>query len=397
MNQAEIVFEWLDRSGGSQFLAVFTRQPRSTVGPISPLSLGGLDLARTYGRVICSSLRPDAGEFLNSHRLPGPAVYRPTDKYVSLGEVLSQMKRERWQVSPAEGWRLYRRDSSSGGPAAPYGRNGSPAPEVVARKLDGTEVFSWRWNGSYYQRRIHGERVGVQAVAVLFADEESGPFDSGNFPEGVFAGDLSRALLYVDGREIPVTWSRKFSQPLSLEEASRPVAVPLPPGRVWFHIVRPYADYTVELHCLPPGFRGTRDCPAWRITRVWELGNGRRLLEEKESPDSVVYWLWDPAGPALEAIVGNDDNARLRRVEDSRLVFSARGGGESGALEFPYEIIYDLETGKRHERSLYLPVYQEVVFGKHAWPQVLTRVVFEGDGVSFEFRPKPGTVLAGFH
>lgn len=388
LDRADIVFEWVDESGAGRFLAVFTRDPGSPVGPVSPLSLGGLDLARPYGCVVCSGLGPDARAYLSSYR--GDLLVQETgERYVRLREVARQLDRRGQDVSPATGWQL-RRGSC---------RGGAPAPEVVGGKADGTEVFRWRWDGRHYEREVGSETVRAQAVVILFADEGSGPLDSRDFPHGVLAGEGGRALLHAGGREIPIAWTRRFGEPLALEEGpGRPSPVPLPPGHTWVHVVPAKADYTVALHGgLPPGFRGTADCPAWQVTRAWDLGGGRWLLEQRWVRD-VLYRVWDTSTSGMEVVVGAAETARFNRLEAGRAVFLARGGADCGAYRFPYLIVYDPREGRRWEEALYLPLGQPVTFGKAgAWAQLLVDVGFERDGVSLDFRPRPGIVLAGGH
>ncbi|MDI6894182.1 MAG: hypothetical protein QME70_06190 [Bacillota bacterium] len=348
LGEADIVFEWLDEEGAPRFLAVFTRDPGFPVGPVSPLSRGGMDLARPYGRVVCAGLGPDAQEYARRYGGPPVLVQSTAARYVSVKEAVRQPAGSGQGGSPAQGWQLLR--GRHGG--------GAPAPEVVAGRADGTEVFRWHWDGRHYRREVGGATARVQALAVLFAEEGSGPLDSGAFPHGVFAGEGGRALLHVGGREIPVAWARRFGEPLVLEEGpGRPSPVPLPPGRIWVHIVGPQADYTVALHAgLPPGFRGTADCPAWQVTRAWDLGGGRWLLEQKWVRD-VLYWLWDQSTSGMEAVVGVAETARFNRFEDGRVVFLARGGADCGAYRFPYLIVYDAREGGCWEEPLYVPAH----------------------------------------
>jgi len=148
---------------------------------------------------------------------------------------------------------------------------------------------------------------------------------------------------------------------------------------------------------LPPGFAGTDDCPRDQVTAVWDLGRGRWLLEQQAGRDTF-YRVWDSSTSVLDIAIGAADTASFDRLEGGNVVFLARGGGDCGAYSFPYEIVYDPDSGKRTERPLYLPVKREVVFGKaHAWPQVMVRLSIEEDGVSFDFQPRAGAVLAGGH
>lgn len=389
VDKADIVFEWLDESGARQFLAVFTRDPGSPVGPLSPLSLGGLDLARPYGRVVCSGLGPDAGTYLRRYG-GGPLVQESGQGYVNLREAARELRGPGQGVSPAPGWQLRR---------GTYTASGVPAPEVVAGRADGAEVFRWEWDGRWYRREVGGETVRTRAVVILFADETSGPLDSRDFPHGVLAGDGGRALLHAGGHEIAAAWTRRFGEVLVLEEGpGRPSPVPLPPGHTWVHVVAAGADYTVALHSgLPPGFQGTADCPARQVTRAWDLGSGRWLLEQRWVRD-VLYWVWDSSTSGIEVVVGAADTARFSRLEEGKVVFLARGGSDCGAYRFPYLIVYDAREGRSREEALYLPLGQPVSFGRvGGWGQLLVDVSWETEGVSLDFRPRPGTVLAGGH
>lgn len=234
--EAEIVFEWTDLFGALQFLAVFTHAPQREVGPIAPLSLGGMDLAIPYGRVVCGILRPDAQEYLESHN-PPIMVYNPGKKYISVRQATAEMGRFRQQVLPAEGWQMMQRRGVRPG--------GLPATRVAARKDDDTELWHWRWEKGYYQRKLGDTTLRVRALVVLFADARSGPLDSRAFPNGVFAGDGGKAVVFADGRQSPAIWVRRFHEPLCLgtDESGNPLLLS---GPVWFHIVGAKAGYIVE-------------------------------------------------------------------------------------------------------------------------------------------------------
>lgn len=146
----------------------------------------------------------------------------------------------------------------------------------------------------------------------------------------------------------------------------------------------------------PPGFAGSAECPREEVSRSWHLGGNRWLLEQQSGYD-VTYWVWDSSSGALEVAVPFVETARFDRLSPGGPVFVARGGGDTGAYDFPYELVYDPGARSLTRRPLYLPWDRRVEFGKDSWPQVLAKVGFDENGVSFDFRPREGAVLAGGH
>ena len=146
----------------------------------------------------------------------------------------------------------------------------------------------------------------------------------------------------------------------------------------------------------PPGFAGSAECPREQVSRSWHLGGSRWLLEQQDGYD-VTYWVWDSSSGALEVAVPFVETARFDRLSPGGPVFVARGGGDAGAYDFPYELVYDPQARSLTRRPLYLRCDRRVEFGKDGWPQVLAKVGFDENGVSFDFRPREGAVLAGGH
>ncbi|HHY94916.1 MAG TPA: hypothetical protein GX513_07890 [Firmicutes bacterium] len=205
------MFEWLDEPGTRHFLAVFTHDPGSPMGPLSPLPVGGLDLARPNGRVVCRGLGPDAETYLRKSG-GGPLVLETRQDHVNVREAARQLRGPGQGVSSTPGWQLCR---------GTYTASGVPAPEVVAGRADRTEVFRWEWDGRWCRREVGGETVRARAVVIVFADETSGPLGSRDFPHGVFAGDGGRALLHAGGHEIPAAWTRRTRGSASLRRGPR--------------------------------------------------------------------------------------------------------------------------------------------------------------------------------
>ncbi|MBC7104673.1 MAG: hypothetical protein H5T97_01890 [Firmicutes bacterium] len=91
------------------------------------------------------------------------------------------------------------------------------------------------------------------------------------------------------------------------------------------------------------------------------------------------------------------ETARFDRFEGSCPVFVARGGGDTAAYDFPYELVYDPGAKALARRPLWLLCDCRVEFGKGSWRQVLAGVGFDAEGAWFDFRPREGEVLAGGH
>ncbi|MEW6547205.1 MAG: hypothetical protein AB1446_09875 [Bacillota bacterium] len=68
--------------------------------------------------------------------------------------------------------------------------------------------------------------------------------------------------------------------------------------------------------------------------------------------------------------------------------------GDTGAYDFPYELVYDPEARGLTRRPLYLPCDRRVEFGKDSWPQVLAKVGFDESGGVVRL-PSAGGCCAG--
>ncbi|MGE5483480.1 MAG: DUF3048 domain-containing protein [Ignavibacteriales bacterium] len=234
VQDAAIVYEWVEWDGSTSLLAVFTRKPGSQVGPIAPLSLGAAHLAYTYGNVACSMTLPEAEQFIRSYVYPLTRIPARPAQYTTLDEIVASLERQRYRLLPEENYMMNRGKTEV---------KGGPASLIAGVGNDGAEVFRWSWDGRCYRRTVGDGHVRVSALVVLYA--QGGPNDSGAFPDGVFAGDRGPALVYVGGRETRAYWTRyPAPTPIALEDGEHGT-LSLPRGPVWFHIVTSKAGYLV--------------------------------------------------------------------------------------------------------------------------------------------------------
>lgn len=233
VEDAAIVYEWLEVDGSTRLLAVFTRRTDSLIGPVAPLGLGGADLAYTYGAVVCSAVEPKTQAYIRGQMTP-LMVHEAAEKYVTTDQSLQNLESLRYRLLPEENYMMKRGSAKAGG---------SPAPVVVGKKDDGTEVFRWDWDGRRYRRKVGDSTVGVSALVILHAlDVDTGP-DA--FPDGAFRADGERAFIYAGGRGTQASWIRRlFPGPIVLQMGDI-VGAPLPRGPVWFHILARDAGYRV--------------------------------------------------------------------------------------------------------------------------------------------------------
>ena len=130
---------------------------------------------------------------------------------------------------------------------------------------------------------------------------------------------------------------------------------------------------------------------------AWNVSEGIWLLEQAgpAGGGEKVYSLWYPDKTLLQVIIGLADTALFERQEGQDLVFLARGGDDTGNYSFPFEIVYDIPSGQRETRDIFLPLVTEVSFGKDTWARDVAALTVTGDGFTIGFAPRPGAVLAG--
>ncbi|NPV71709.1 MAG: hypothetical protein HPY55_13875 [Firmicutes bacterium] len=226
IEDAEVVYEWIEWDGSTSLLVVFTRRPRSDVGPLGPMWVGTAHLAYSCGNVVCGTTLPEADELSRSQEYPLSTISGVNGDYIAPGRLVARMKEQRYRVVPEEGHLVHR---------GMLKVEGNHAPAVVGRRNDGAEVFRWTWDGRCYQREVGDARVRVSSLVVLHTG--GGHDECGSFPDGFFVMDGGRAVVFARGQRVEASWSRLSpTAPVRLEKDGLG-QISLPQGRLWFHIV----------------------------------------------------------------------------------------------------------------------------------------------------------------
>jgi len=146
----------------------------------------------------------------------------------------------------------------------------------------------------------------------------------------------------------------------------------------------------------PGGFDHPLPFPGEQVRDVRSVGDNFILVEKGTSVDRD-YYLDHPSFDGMKHIVSFIETAKFKEYKDKELIFTARGGSDTGNYEFPYLLIYHPDTEELRREELFLaPDEQEQVsFGKDGWKQILAGFEIEGPAVVFDFKPAAGEVLAG--
>ena len=110
------------------------------------------------------------------------------------------------------------------------------------------------------------------------------------------------------------------------------------------------------------------------------------------------YYLDHPSFIAIKHIdVSFIETAKFKEYKDAELIFTARGGSDTGNYEFPYLLYYNPNTEELRREDLFLALSQQedIVFGKNGWKQILSNIEIQDTAAVFEFKPAAGEVLAG--
>jgi len=224
LDKAHSVYEWFRQADTPQGVAVFTGSDWEA-GPVGSLSYGAAHISAMYGKVVCSTVLPRAEEFLPRTTLLVRAAEKPNATAADARSAFAMAGPNAltsWDPQAAGG-HLY--------------SDARAADSLTVSREDGSELFSWRWNGEAYERSIGIVTATASAVVVLYADEES----VGVPPDGILGDMQGRAVVVGDGRVIEPKWARYpgWYDMLGLEDWStdRGMRVGLPPGRVWYEIV----------------------------------------------------------------------------------------------------------------------------------------------------------------
>jgi hypothetical protein len=136
--------------------------------------------------------------------------------------------------------------------------------------------------------------------------------------------------------------------------------------------------------------------PGDEIAATWEVDGNRILVERVENLDHS-FFLYDSDTQETTDIISVFENATYVSRNGESLLFTGRGGDDTGNFDFPYLLRYGLDTGEVQREQLFIPLERPVALGKLSWRQVLRRVEAGPEGVSMEFAPHEGEVLAGGH
>ena len=136
--------------------------------------------------------------------------------------------------------------------------------------------------------------------------------------------------------------------------------------------------------------------PGDEIAATWALGENLILVERVENLDRS-FFLYDTDTKETIGIISFIENATYTGLDGDSLLFTGRGGDDTGNFDFPYLLRYRLDTGGVEREQVFIPLERPVALGKLSWKQVLRWVQAGPEGVSMEFVPHEGEVLAGGH
>lgn len=147
----------------------------------------------------------------------------------------------------------------------------------------------------------------------------------------------------------------------------------------------------------PGAFHHPLPFPAGQTGGIRSIGDDYILIEKVYSVSEHDYYLDHPSFDKTRNIVGFIETAKFSEYKDGELIFTARGGSDTGNFQFPYRLIYNPGTEGLRSEDLFLPLneQEQVSFGKHSWKRILTNFQIEEPDINFDFKPAPGAVLAG--
>ena len=123
---------------------------------------------------------------------------------------------------------------------------------------------------------------------------------------------------------------------------------------------------------------------------------GEKVLFEIVNNKDYLYALYDIYTEDIETIVGITENARFQFAEGEKIIFYAKGGDDVGNLQFPYQVVYDIETRSSEEKQLFID--RDVVFGApFSWKHELVDITVTNDEVAMRLVVPEGQVPAGGH
>lgn len=146
----------------------------------------------------------------------------------------------------------------------------------------------------------------------------------------------------------------------------------------------------------PEAFHNPLPFPGEQVVMTWRVGDNTVLIERLQGYDHGFY-LDDSVRGKNNLIVSPLENAKYEGSEKGEISFIAVGGGDTGNIQFPYRLIYNLDSGELNKGNVFFPPDRQVSFGKGIWKQVLTGYAFDKNTVSFDFKPAVGETLAGGH
>lgn len=136
--------------------------------------------------------------------------------------------------------------------------------------------------------------------------------------------------------------------------------------------------------------------PGEQVREIKSVGDNFILIERVASGDHN-YYLDHPSFNGIKIIVGFSETAKFQEYKDGELIFTARGGSDTGNFQFPYQLIYNPSTEELTRDDLFLTLneQEQISFGKDGWKQILTNLEIGDPAVAFDFKPAAGEVLAG--
>ena len=146
----------------------------------------------------------------------------------------------------------------------------------------------------------------------------------------------------------------------------------------------------------PGGFYHPLPFPGNQVRDVRSIGDSFILVEKGTSGDHDFY-LDHPSFNGMKHIVYFIETAKFKEYKDGELVFTARGGSDTGNYQFPYLLTYNPNTEELIREEPFLPLneQEDIAFGKDGWKQILTNIEIQESAVVFDLQAAPGEVLAG--
>jgi Tol biopolymer transport system component len=144
----------------------------------------------------------------------------------------------------------------------------------------------------------------------------------------------------------------------------------------------------------PGAFHNPLPFPGEQAVKTWSVGDRDILIERAQNHDHSFY-LDDSARGENRLIVNPLENAQYEGAGDGKITFLAVDGGDTGNVQFPYRLIYNLHSGDLSKEDVFFPPEKQVSFGKGTWKQVLAGYASDKSTVSFDFKPALGETLAG--